>query len=225
MQALTDQHMTLSVNYEVQLLWVFISRKNKRQQSIFVPWRYKTNIRRRDDFGLCHRLGMCELSLILTDRNECLAPWPSCKTPSTHYIMLHYRAVWFLIYLDRVPHSAIFLCVTRSWHYPHILLMISYATARISKLQWAPVKSVINLDAVHSLTVSLFLALMRPNGPSVTQYLLTSPTRSCIISFLWQLVSSIPATVTAVILISRMLNSRLTFQFSLFFCWFYSEVL
>lgn len=41
------------------------------------------------------------------------------------------------------------------------------------------------------------LARTRPNGPSVTQYLLTSPSSACSVSFLLQLVSSMPAAATS----------------------------
>lgn len=53
--------------------------------------------------------------------------------------------------------------------------------------------------------MSLFLARMRPNGPSVTHKLLMSPTSSCSTSFLSQLVSSIPeATVSRQVRAARL---------------------
>lgn len=56
----------------------------------------------------------------------------------------------------------------------------------------------VSCSALYSHAVSLSLALMRPNGPSVTQYLLTLPTSSCSVSFLLQLISSIPEAQPAV---------------------------
>lgn len=46
---------------------------------------------------------------------------------------------------------------------------------------------------IYLHSASLLLALIRPMGPSVTTYVLVSPTSSFIVSFLSQLVSSIPA--------------------------------
>lgn len=58
---------------------------------------------------------------------------------------------------------------------------------------WSKTSSRALCCCIYLHSASLLLALMRPMGPSVTTYMLVSPTSSFIVSFLSQLVSSIPA--------------------------------